>query len=58
MKKSKILIGCSALDYILIEKLLSESFQLDYAATYEDFIVLRKANTYDLFLLDVKFLKT
>lgn len=58
MKESRILIVCSSLDYILIEKLLSASFQLDYAPTYDVFLALKRTNKYDLLLLDVVFLET
>ena len=57
MKGKNILVACSALDYILIQKLLSDSFLLDKAGSREDIVNRIEKNKYDLFLIDIAFLR-
>lgn len=58
MEEKKILVACCSLDYILIEKLLSRLFTLDYVATCEEFSMKVKTQKYDLILADIIFVKS
>ena len=57
MAKRNILIACSSLDYILIQKTLQNDYLIDKAQSKDEILELRKGCHYDLLLIDILFLK-
>ena len=57
MEKKRILIACSCLDYMLINKILGGFCSLDKAENREEIIRFGNQSHYDLLLIDIAFLK-
>lgn len=53
----KILVVCSSLDYILIDKLLGDKYELHQWKEHENILAEEAKNHYDLFLMDVSFIQ-
>lgn len=57
MAKKNVLVACSSLDYILIQKTLQSDYLIDRALSKEEILELQINHQYDLLLLDIAFLK-
>lgn len=58
MENKRILVACSKLDFLLINKILRNGFILDYAEDSEEIIRKSQEIDYTLLLIDVCFLKS
>ena len=57
MRNKNILIACNSLDYILICKIMNKDFTIIRAISHEDILNTGEVGKFDLFLVDVEFLK-
>lgn len=58
MEEKRILVACSALDYVLVYKTLQGKYILNRAEKAEDILKLRGIYHYDLLLIDIAYLKS
>ena len=58
MGDKKILVACSDLDYLLIDKILRNGFFLDRAQGVEEILEKDQEGEYNLLLVDISLLKS